>query len=208
MLKVEIEKEKQTNMNLFKDDKIDNLTKIMQEQTLKIDKLLKKSDEQTKENGKINEKLDNIKDTLDGVTENFVPETENDEKNDIFILVKNPGKYMGQRYHAIRCMKETRLTQIRDYLRSEIDKYNIGKRPNNQIIFENINIENYIVIEIKNPNAKNLWHRIKESKNIKEKIRFMKNEMIKRDTKEITEEEIKMELLKINEDKKQAMENI
>ena len=198
VLKFKMEKERIQNRELFKDDKIDNLSDIIKKQSIKIDKLLEKSDRQLRENGEINGKLDDIKETLENVTDRFVPGTEDEDKNDTFILVKNPFK--PGKYHAIRCMKETKQQQLKEYLISESKKNKKEK--------VNISIEKYIFLEIDSPNAKNLWHRIKQSNIIKDKIRFIKNDMIKRETKYITEDEIKIEILKINDEKKQAMELI
>ena len=76
-------------------------------------------------------------------------------------------------------MKETRIAQIKEYLKDELAKNK------NKIKIEQVNIENYVITEINTPNAKNLWHRIKQSKKIKEYIRFIKNDMTIRCSKQM-----------------------
>ena len=103
ILKFKIENEKKDNILLYKDDKIDCLSKKIDHQSAQINKLLSEIGKSRYENGVIIDKLDNITETLDVVTDRYVPEGDDEEKNDIFILLRNPKKTDEKKYHAIRC---------------------------------------------------------------------------------------------------------
>ena len=149
----------------------------MDDQTKKIDellefnnKLLNEHEKQTRKLSNIKDsnvilhrKVDDIQDTLDVVSDRFVPPTEDVNKDEVFILLKSPIFGEDKEFHVIRCMKEIKNIQVKDYFKSKLIMYNKDKDKYDKLHLKDLNIKKYIVLEIETPNSKNIWHRIKES---------------------------------------------
>lgn len=193
------------NLLKIKDTKIDELQ-------FKIDKLLSDSSSIIKMNklqlsklDKQENKLDIIANSLDIATNRYVPSSQNNKKNEILMLVKNPNIEEIYDIHAIRCMYTEKNKLLLSYITTKIDKYNKTKIKNQKL--KPLPVDNYVMFEINTPNSKNLWHRIKEDEELKNKISFLSNDLYIYDDNEFTNDNLFEEIVRINNKKKELYVN-
>jgi hypothetical protein len=157
-----------------RDDKIEELIKLMKESDIKAEKRTRKIidkledthlklDETSEQLNETNIKLTCVNKKLNIAVEDRVPQTKNIEKLEDFVLLKSKKKRINYRYYGVR------------------GQPNYVNRKSNKKIIEDKYIE---ILRINNvSNAVNLWNRLKEQLN--ESVDYCGNEMNLIDINEI-----------------------